>query len=66
MALAGRLRRVVRRLRAKGMGTREIAAALNRRGVPSPQGARWHPTSVHRLIRRLDEIKWSADDDDAC
>jgi hypothetical protein len=65
MAVARRLRRIVRRLQAQGLGTREIAAELNRRAIPTPQAARWHPTSVHRLIRRLDEIKWAADDDTA-
>lgn len=34
-------------------GFREIAAALNARGVPTPRGGRWHPASVHKQIRRL-------------
>lgn len=28
-----------------------IADALNARGVPTPRGARWHPTSVRRLLK---------------
>jgi len=33
--------------------TSEIAAVLNREGVPSRQGARWYPASVARLLKRL-------------
>lgn len=31
---------------------REIAAALNARGIPASRGGRWHPTSVQRLLAR--------------
>jgi DNA modification methylase len=31
---------------------REIAAALNERGVPTYGGGRWHPTTVGRLLER--------------
>ena len=31
----------------------EVAAILNERDVPSPEGARWHATSVSRVERRL-------------
>lgn len=34
-------------------GYREIASALNARGVPTPRGARWHPASVHKQMKRL-------------
>jgi DNA invertase Pin-like site-specific DNA recombinase len=34
-------------------GYREIASELNARGVPTPRGGRWHPSSVHKQIRRL-------------
>lgn len=33
---------------------RQIAAALNARGVPTPRGGRWHPSSVYRQVKRLD------------
>lgn len=43
-------------LKAAGIkAVREIAAALNARGVATPQGKRWHSTSVQRLLKRLDQ-----------
>ena len=33
--------------------TRAIADSLNRAGIPSRQGAQWHPASVARTLRRL-------------
>jgi DNA invertase Pin-like site-specific DNA recombinase len=47
------LAETVRALQAEGKGVREIAAALNERGTPTPRGGRWHATSVHRLLQRL-------------
>jgi DNA invertase Pin-like site-specific DNA recombinase len=47
------LAETVKALQAEGKGVREIAAALNERGIPTPRGARWHPTSVQRLLHRL-------------
>jgi DNA invertase Pin-like site-specific DNA recombinase len=41
----------IRRLRIKTV--RGVAEELNRRGVASPRGARWHLRSVHQLLRRL-------------
>ena len=32
---------------------REIATALNARGIATPRGGKWHSTSVHRMISRL-------------
>lgn len=32
---------------------RSIAATLNARGIPTPRGGKWHPSSVHRQVRRL-------------
>jgi DNA invertase Pin-like site-specific DNA recombinase len=32
---------------------REIAAALNARGIATPRGGKWHATSVQRLMERL-------------
>ena len=45
----------MRGLQAERMGVREIAAALNERGIPTPRGGKWHSTSVYRLVVRLDE-----------
>lgn len=32
---------------------RSIANALNAKGVPTPRGGKWHPSSVHRQVKRL-------------
>ena len=50
---AALLEEMVRSLQAEGMGVREVAAALNERGIPTPRGGKWHSTSVHRMISRL-------------
>lgn len=51
---AQRLRGAIEALRAEGVtAVREVAAALNSQGIPTPQGKQWHSTSVHRLLRRL-------------
>jgi len=41
-------------LRAQGMGYGRLAVELNSRGIPSPGGAKWHPTSVAKLCRRIE------------
>lgn len=44
----------IRAVREAGVtGYRDIADALNARGVPTPRGARWHPASVHKQMKRL-------------
>lgn len=44
----------VREVRQAGaQSLREIAAGLNARGVTTPNGGPWHPTSVKRLLDRL-------------
>ena len=49
------LRTVVQDVLAAGItSTRSIAAELNRRGILTPRGGRWHPTSAARLLRRLE------------
>lgn len=37
-------------LREEGQSLRAIASELNRRGVPTAHGRRWHPESVSRLL----------------
>jgi hypothetical protein len=54
-AKARELSELVGQLKAEGKGVRELAVALNERGIPAPRGAKWHPTSVQRLPRRLRE-----------
>jgi DNA invertase Pin-like site-specific DNA recombinase len=45
---------LIREIQANGTTTaKAIADELNRRGVSTPKGGRWHPTSVQRLQRRL-------------
>jgi hypothetical protein len=36
--------------------TREIALSLNKLGVPSREGGRWHPASVARVLRRNTDL----------
>jgi len=42
---------LVRSLRASGHPVREIVEALDRAGIP-PRGARWHATTVNRMLAR--------------
>ena len=51
---AANLRGIVDDLRTQGIsGVRNIASELNGRGILTPRGGAWHPTSVARLLRRL-------------
>lgn len=52
---AMRLKRVIDDIRSNSAISNEhIARELNLRGVLSPRGRRWHPTTVHRLLKRLE------------
>lgn len=42
-------------MRASGMSMRKIVETMNERGVPSPTGGKWHLTSLHRVMGRLEE-----------
>lgn len=44
----------IRELQAEGASVRSIAETLEREGFPTKRGARWHPTTVARVLRRLD------------
>jgi DNA invertase Pin-like site-specific DNA recombinase len=51
--LAQKLAPVLRAVRSEGASTlRSVAEALNRRGVKSPRGGIWHPSSVANLLYR--------------
>jgi DNA invertase Pin-like site-specific DNA recombinase len=51
---ATNLRAIVDDLRSKGTTSlRAIAAELNERGILTPRGGAWHPTSAARLLARL-------------
>jgi DNA invertase Pin-like site-specific DNA recombinase len=44
---------IIRAVQKAGARTlREIAEALNARGVPTPRGGRWHATSVRNVLAR--------------
>ncbi len=53
-ARAKKLEGIVRPLRESKATLRDIADALNGAGVETPRGGMWHPTSVARLLERLD------------
>ena len=45
----------LRAIRAEGVTTlRSIAQALNRRGIKSPRGGTWYPSSVANVLSRSD------------
>jgi DNA invertase Pin-like site-specific DNA recombinase len=51
---AANLRAIVDDLRSHGItSVRALAAELNDRGILTPRGASWHPTSTARLLSRL-------------
>src|SRR3979490_2696003 len=53
MALAS----TVRELQAKGLDTfGAIARELNAQEIPTARGGQWHPTSVGRLLQRLERL----------
>src|SRR3982074_1754329 len=55
--LAYRLAPAVRLVRSEGATTlRSIAQALNRRGIRSPRGGTWHPSSVANLLSRSESF----------
>jgi DNA invertase Pin-like site-specific DNA recombinase len=56
-AIAHRLAPVLRAVRSEGATTlRSIAHALNQRGIKSPRGGTWHPSSIANLLTRSDRF----------
>ena len=48
----------IRALRAKGLvSSKTIARKLNEREIPTALSGKWHPTSVSRLLRRLERLE---------
>lgn len=41
-------------LRAEGMTMRQMVAALNDQGIPSPAGGTWHLANLHRAMKRVE------------
>ena len=51
---AADLASTIRQLMAAGVvSQRELAGELNRRGIPTARGGRWHRTTVVRMLTRL-------------
>ncbi len=56
LAVAERMRPAIEAIRGDGAtSVRAIAAALNAKGYTTDRGSDWHPTSVARLLARLDQ-----------
>ena len=49
------------KLRKAGfLSAKDIARELNVQGIPTAQGGKWHPSSVKRLLRRLERLEPSS------
>jgi hypothetical protein len=47
----------IRKLRKAGLvSVKAIARELNKRGIPTPRGGKWHLTTVTRLLQRLERL----------
>lgn len=57
---ARKLYPVVAMLRDETGSVRRLVERLNSTGVKTPNGKRWHIASVHRLLRRMDQIDGAA------
>jgi len=47
---------LIGQLRASGMGLKEISHELTRRGVKTPRGGSWYPTSVRNVLDRAERL----------
>lgn len=55
-AHAQQLAPVIRHLQSEGRTSLPaLAGALNERGMVTPRGGKWHPSSVRNLLARLDK-----------
>jgi DNA invertase Pin-like site-specific DNA recombinase len=52
-ARAADLEAMLNECREQGMGVRKVADAFNERGIVTPRGGKWHPTSIARLFDRV-------------
>jgi hypothetical protein len=56
-ARAKALASTIRALQLKGLASFEsIARELNQREIPTARGRKWHPTSVSRLLHRVERL----------
>jgi len=46
------LRALIREAQKAGATTRDVAAALNARGIATARGGQWHATSVSNILKR--------------
>jgi len=53
---ARQLAPVLAELRAAGMSARQMAVELTARGIPTPDGGRWHAQAVIRMIGRAEIV----------
>ena len=44
------------KLRKAGFSVKAIARELNQRKIPTPLGAKWHRTTVGRVLQRLERL----------
>jgi len=44
---------VIVELREQGLTVERIVEVMNQRGIATARGKRWHPATVHYLIRRI-------------
>jgi hypothetical protein len=52
----------IRALQVKGLvSPKAIALTLNEREIPTARSRKWHPTSVGRLLHRLQTLEHSSD-----
>jgi hypothetical protein len=51
-ARARQLAPILSELRSAGMSARQMAAQLIERGIPTPNGGRWHAATVIRALDR--------------
>jgi hypothetical protein len=60
-ARAKALASTIRELQEKGLVSfSAITRSLNKREIPTAQGGSWHPTSVRRLLQRLERLELSS------
>jgi DNA invertase Pin-like site-specific DNA recombinase len=48
---------VITELRSHGLTVEQMTEVMNQRCIPTACGKRWHPATVHRLIRRVRNIE---------
>ena len=54
---ASKMRRIIEGLKSEGFNTvRELSNELNRRRIKTPQKKRWHPSTVYKLVKRINDL----------